>query len=65
MPDGITSEIFNQLLKKHSATDGLVFFTGLPPLESNPPMQLPATHQQIIVFQTGQRSRSPTSNAIL
>ncbi len=53
MPDGITSGMFNELLEKHSAADGLVFFTGLPSLESQSPMQLPATHQQIIVFQNG------------
>ena len=55
----LTSETFNELLEKHSQADGLVLFTGLPPLESQPPIQVPTPHPQIIAVQI----KSPLTKA--
>ena len=54
MVDNLSSKMFNELVEKHTQADGLVLFTGLPTLESQPPIQLPVPHPQIIAVQTSE-----------
>ncbi|MEI6085058.1 MAG: hypothetical protein WCS70_12245 [Verrucomicrobiota bacterium] len=59
MMPGLSTKAFNDLLKKHSSVNGLVIFIGLPMLEREPTLEIPARHPKIIAIQTSSPATKP------